>query len=203
MGSREVFLMLFHLHWEQREVWVLASSLSNMADVKWISRNSWIVNSKENQKAATYLSQILWRDFMLKARRLFVDLTKFHKQKSTLVYIVRRSFASGDLNDINMSGKSLPKWIKPEGDGELKLYNSLTREKVGGFILFYLVIFFSMYKILCCLICLMQYKFFYWNQPIKSSYVSSRDPKFYLNQITVIFFHVDLLSESKFVHNNE
>ncbi|KAL9955644.1 hypothetical protein ACROYT_G036997 [Oculina patagonica] len=28
-----------------------------------------------------------------------------------------------------MSGKSLPKWIKPEGDGELNLYNSLTREK--------------------------------------------------------------------------
>lgn len=31
--------------------------------------------------------------------------------------------------DDKMSGKSLPKWIKPEGDGELKLYNSLTREK--------------------------------------------------------------------------
>ena len=29
-----------------------------------------------------------------------------------------------------MSGRSLPKWIEPEGTGELKLYNSLTREKV-------------------------------------------------------------------------
>jgi len=28
-----------------------------------------------------------------------------------------------------MSGRSLPKWIEPEGTGELKLYNSLTREK--------------------------------------------------------------------------
>ena len=29
-----------------------------------------------------------------------------------------------------MSGRSLPKWIEPEGTGELRLYNSLTREKV-------------------------------------------------------------------------
>lgn len=118
-----------------------------MADVKWIPRNLWIlIDSKDNQKAATYLLQKLWRDFMLKARRLFADLTKFHKQKSTLVYIVRRSFASGDFNDINMSGKSLPKWIKPEGDGELKLYNSLTREKVRAFLLFYPVIFFFFFS---------------------------------------------------------
>ena len=33
-----------------------------------------------------------------------------------------------------MSGKSLPKWIQPEGTGELKLYNSLTREKVRFFL---------------------------------------------------------------------
>ena len=69
---------------------------------------------------------------MLRAKRLFTAFTKFHEQSCALVSsvcIVRRSFASGDLDD-NMSGKSLPKWLKPEGDGELKLYNSLTREKV-------------------------------------------------------------------------
>ena len=69
---------------------------------------------------------------MLRAKRLFTAFTKFHEQSCALVSsvcIVRRSFASGELDD-NMSGKSLPKWIKPEGDGELKLYNSLTREKV-------------------------------------------------------------------------
>lgn len=79
---------------------------------------------------------------MLRARRLFVALTKFHEQKSTLVCIVRRSFSAGDFGDINMSGKSLPKWVKPEGDGELKLYNSLTREKVRISLLFCSVIFF-------------------------------------------------------------
>lgn len=131
---------------------------------------------------------------MLRARRLFVALTKFHEQKSTLVCIVRRSFSAGDFGDINMSGKSLPKWVKPEGDGELKLYNSLTREKVRISLLFCSVIFFfSVYN--GCVICLMQYNFFYWNQPIKSVYVSSRVLKFYLNQITALSYYVDLLSE--------
>ncbi|KAJ7387869.1 Cysteine--tRNA ligase, cytoplasmic [Desmophyllum pertusum] len=36
-----------------------------------------------------------------------------------------------------MSGRSLPKWIKPEGNGELKLYNSLTREKNGRRVFWY------------------------------------------------------------------
>lgn len=72
---------------------------------------------------------------MLRAKRLLIAFTKFHEQSCALVPssvgVVRRRlcFSSGDLD--KMSGKSLPKWIKPEGDGELKLYNSLTREKVN------------------------------------------------------------------------
>lgn len=71
---------------------------------------------------------------MLRTKRLFVAFTKYQEQKTrslllSSLYIVRRSFSWEDP-DVNMSGKSLPKWIEPEGTGELKLYNSLTREKV-------------------------------------------------------------------------
>ena len=72
---------------------------------------------------------------MLRAKRLLISFATFHEQSCALlsasVCIVRRGFcfSSGGFDD-KMSGKSLPKWIKPEGDGELKLYNSLTREKV-------------------------------------------------------------------------
>ena len=75
---------------------------------------------------------------MFRTKRLLIAFTKFHEQSCALVSssvcVVRRSLcsSSGGLSlDDNMSGKSLPKWIKPEGDGELKLYNSLTREKVN------------------------------------------------------------------------
>ena len=75
---------------------------------------------------------------MLRTKRLLIVFTKLHEQSCALasssVCVVRRSLcsSSGGLSlDDNMSGKSLPKWIKPEGDGELKLYNSLTREKVN------------------------------------------------------------------------
>lgn len=93
---------------------------------------------------------------MLRAKRLFIAFTKFHEQSSALVSsvcIVRRSFSSGDLDD-KMSGKSLPKWIKPEGDGELKLYNSLTREKVNCWY------FRPVNYIFLVIICLMQYDIF-------------------------------------------
>ena len=75
---------------------------------------------------------------MFRTKRLLIAFTKFHEQSCALVSssvcVVRRSLcsSSGRLSlDDKMSGKSLPKWIKPEGDGELKLYNSLTREKVN------------------------------------------------------------------------
>ena len=114
---------------------------------------------------------------MLRARRLFVAFTKFQEQRSTLVYIVRRSFSSGNFGD-NMSGKSLPKWIKPEGDGELKLYNSLTREKVRISLLFCPVIFFQYLQWFPGLSDAIQLLFFR-NQPISSLYVSPRERKFF------------------------
>ena len=76
---------------------------------------------------------------MLRTKRLLIAFTQFHERSCALVSssvctsIVRRSLCSSSGGfglDDKMSGKSLPKWIKPEGDGELKLYNSLTREKV-------------------------------------------------------------------------
>lgn len=77
---------------------------------------------------------------MLRVKRLLVAVTNFHQQKSTCVssvHILRRTFSSavssGEFED-KMSGKSMPKWIQPEGHGELKLYNSLTREKVRIFL---------------------------------------------------------------------
>lgn len=72
---------------------------------------------------------------MLKFKRLILAATKFQEQRTSLVssvHIIRRTCSSVVSSDEfldKMSGKSMPKWIQPEGNGELKLYNSLTREK--------------------------------------------------------------------------
>ena len=95
---------------------------------------------------------------MLRAGRLFFVLTKCHERNSSVLVssslqIVRRSFYA---EDTNMSGKSLPKWIPPEGTGELKLYNSLTREKVR--VSFCLLMFFLCSKRIFTFVCnLMQF----------------------------------------------
>lgn len=39
-------------------------------------------------------------------------------------------FSSNTNNSYDMSSKNLPSWRKPEGQGELRIFNSLTREKV-------------------------------------------------------------------------
>lgn len=76
---------------------------------------------------------------MLKFKRLILAAIKFQDQRTTLVssvHIIRRTCSSVVSSDEfldKMSGKSMPKWIQPEGNGELKLYNSLTREKVRIF----------------------------------------------------------------------
>ena len=86
---------------------------------------------------------------MLKFKRLILAATKFQEQRTSLVssvHIIRRTYSSVVSSDEfldKMSGKSMPKWIQPEGNGELKLYNSLTREKVRifPFVVFFLLIF--------------------------------------------------------------
>ena len=86
---------------------------------------------------------------MLKFKRLILAAIKFQERRTTLassVHIIRRTCSSVVSSDEfldNMSGKSMPKWIQPEGNGELKLYNSLTREKVRifPFVVFLLLIF--------------------------------------------------------------
>ena len=86
---------------------------------------------------------------MLKFKRLILAAIKFQEQRTTLVssvHIIRRTYSSVVSSDEfldKMSGKSMPKWIQPEGNGELKLYNSLTREKVRifPFVVFLLLIF--------------------------------------------------------------
>ena len=86
---------------------------------------------------------------MLKFKRLILAATKFQEQRTSLVssvHIIRRTYSSVVSSDEfldKMSGKSMPKWIQPEGNGELKLYNSLTREKVRifPFVVFLLLIF--------------------------------------------------------------
>lgn len=86
---------------------------------------------------------------MLKFKRLILAATKFQEQRTSLVssvHIIRRTCSfvvSSDEFLDKMSGKSMPKWIQPEGNGELKLYNSLTREKVRifPFVVFLLLIF--------------------------------------------------------------
>lgn len=86
---------------------------------------------------------------MLKFKRLILAAIKFQEQRTTLVssvHIIRRTYSSVVSSDEfldKMSGKSMPKWIQPEGNGELKLYNSLTREKViiFPFVVFLLLIF--------------------------------------------------------------
>ena len=88
---------------------------------------------------------------MLKFKRLILAATKFQEQRTSLVssvqyLLIRRTCSSVVSSDEfldKMSGKSMPKWIQPEGNGELKLYNSLTREKVRifPFVVFLLLIF--------------------------------------------------------------
>jgi len=101
--------------------------------------------SERITEISDFLSPFLLRAYMLRSKRLLIAFTKSHEQSCALVSssacIVRRSlcFSSGGVDD-KMSGKSLPTWIKPEGDGELKLYNSLTREKVNY--IFFVQLFF-------------------------------------------------------------
>lgn len=112
---------------------------------------------------------------MLRARHFLVAFTKCCDQKSSSLFssswYIIRSFSR---EDTNMSGKSLPKWIQPEGTGELKLYNSLTREKVRIF-LFHL--FFP--SLVQC--GLMQYllagSVHFTGQPITLIYVSTPTPR--------------------------
>lgn len=68
---------------------------------------------------------------MFKIKNIVLTSLKYHELKGSFffvssLHIVRRRFSK---EGENMSGRSLPKWIAPEGSGELKLYNSLTREK--------------------------------------------------------------------------
>ena len=70
---------------------------------------------------------------MLKIKNISFAALKYQKAKGSSVFLssfehlVQRRFSK---EAEEMSGRSLPKWIAPEGCGELKLYNSLTREKV-------------------------------------------------------------------------
>lgn len=68
---------------------------------------------------------------MLRIKNISFATLKYQEAKGSSVFLsslhlVRRRFSK---EAEEMSGRSLPKWIAPEGCGELKLYNSLTREK--------------------------------------------------------------------------
>ena len=88
---------------------------------------------------------------MLRIRNISFATLKYQEAKGSSVFLssfhlVRRRFFK---EAEEMSGRSLPKWIAPEGCGELKLYNSLTREKVWFrnvlFLLFLFFFFFHYY----------------------------------------------------------
>ena len=69
---------------------------------------------------------------MLRIKNISFATLKYQEAKGSSVFLssfhlVGRRFSK---EAEEMSGRSLPKWIAPEGCGELKLYNSLTREKV-------------------------------------------------------------------------
>ena len=49
------------------------------------------------------------------------------KRSSRVRIVLSRNFS---YESWKMSTKTLPKWRKPEGDSELRIYNSLTKEKV-------------------------------------------------------------------------
>lgn len=129
---------------------------SKMADELRNVRDCWSLNFREKLKVWALLLQNLPRYFMLRTRRFLVALTKCRDQKSSSLfssswYIIRRSVSR---EDTNMSGKSLPKWIQPEGTGELKLYNSLTREKVRFFyFIYFFLLSFSWCSVVWCNIC--------------------------------------------------
>jgi len=68
---------------------------------------------------------------MLRIKNISFATLKYQEAKGSSVFLssfhlVGRRFSK---EAEEMSGRSLPKWIAPEGCGELKLYNSLTREK--------------------------------------------------------------------------
>lgn len=129
---------------------------SKMADELRNVRGCWSLNFREKLKVWALLLQNLPRYFMLRTRRFLVALTKCCDQKSSSLfssswYVIRRSVSR---EDTNMSGKSLPKWIQPEGTGELKLYNSLTREKVRFFyFIYFFLLSFSWCSVVWCNIC--------------------------------------------------
>ena len=123
-------------------------------DGGWTEKCTWLLTAKfrEKLKVWAFLLQNLPRYFMLRTRHFLVAFTKCRDQKSSSLfssswYIIHRSFSR---EDTNMSGKSLPKWIQPEGTGELKLYNSLTREKVR---IFFISSIFSFSSVVWCNIC--------------------------------------------------
>jgi hypothetical protein len=63
--------------------------------------------------------------------RFFGNSLSFVLRSRVLVSVV--NFSSNINNNYEMSSKNLPSWRQPEGHGELKIFNSLTREKVGQF----------------------------------------------------------------------
>ena len=90
---------------------------------------------------------------MLSIKNISFATLKYQEAKGSSVFLssfhlVGRRFSK---EAEEMSGRSLPKWIAPEGCGELKLYNSLTREKVWFhncifccfFFFFFMIIIFS------------------------------------------------------------
>ncbi|XP_048585509.1 cysteine--tRNA ligase, cytoplasmic-like isoform X2 [Nematostella vectensis] len=65
----------------------------------------------------------------LRVSVLWVKRTKNFLSKGRLPVVTRVSKFCKKANPGEMSAKNLPSWNQPQGHGELKLYNSLTREK--------------------------------------------------------------------------
>ena len=71
---------------------------------------------------------ILFRRFAA-VSELFISSVKSSScSRVTTFALSKRNFVS---DPENMANKTLPKWRKPEGNSELRIYNSLTREKVS------------------------------------------------------------------------
>ena len=83
---------------------------------------------------------------MLSIKNISFATLKYQEAKGSSLFLSsfhlvgRRSSKEAE----EMSGRSLPKWIAPEGCGELKLYNSLTREKVWFHNCFFCSFFFPL-----------------------------------------------------------
>ncbi|XP_020894710.1 cysteine--tRNA ligase, cytoplasmic, partial [Exaiptasia diaphana] len=58
---------------------------------------------------------------------IFSHLNRVFKGRRVILAESVAGFSS--INHSNMSNKTLPSWKQPEGHGELKIFNSLTREK--------------------------------------------------------------------------